>query len=86
MILTVLLVGLAEVIRRGVERNPAYVRLLGGNIKLKKMWLDIIYPPRPPARHFISGYAVRIFPCPSRANPVPVLWSMMTASTGATDL
>ncbi|KAL3958628.1 hypothetical protein ACCO45_006790 [Purpureocillium lilacinum] len=50
--------GLAEVIRRGVERNPAYVRLLGGNIKLKKMWLDIIYPPRPPARHFISGVVV----------------------------
>jgi hypothetical protein len=49
-------VGLAELIRRGVERNPAYVQLLGGKeIKLKKFWLDIIYPPAPPPKHYVSG-------------------------------
>ncbi|KOS17687.1 hypothetical protein ESCO_002513 [Escovopsis weberi] len=51
--------GLAELIRRGVERNPAYVQLLGGkDIKLKKLWLDIIYPPHPPPKHFVSGIIV----------------------------
>ncbi|PNY28281.1 Uncharacterized protein TCAP_01785 [Tolypocladium capitatum] len=51
--------GLAEVIRRGVERNPAYIKLLGGkDIKIKKLWLDIIYPPRPPAKHYVSGLII----------------------------
>ncbi|UNI23351.1 hypothetical protein JDV02_009177 [Purpureocillium takamizusanense] len=50
--------GLAEIIRRSVEHNPPYVKLLGGDIKLKKMWLDIIYPPGPPPRHYISGVVV----------------------------
>lgn len=51
-----IIVGLAELIRRGVERNPAYVQLLGGrDIKLKKFWLDIIYPPAPPPKHYVSG-------------------------------
>ncbi|KAK2594265.1 hypothetical protein QQS21_008044 [Conoideocrella luteorostrata] len=51
--------GLAEVIRRGVEKNPAYVRLLGGkDIKLKKLWLDIIYPPAPPPKHYVSGIII----------------------------
>lgn len=50
------IVGLAELIRRGVERNPAYVQLLGGrDIKLKKIWLDVIYPPAPPPKHYVSG-------------------------------
>ncbi|TFB02287.1 hypothetical protein CCMA1212_005662 [Trichoderma ghanense] len=51
--------GLAELIRRGVERNPAYVQLLGGrDIKLKKLWLDIIYPPAPPPKHYVSGIII----------------------------
>ncbi|KAK1254843.1 hypothetical protein MKX08_008838 [Trichoderma sp. CBMAI-0020] len=51
--------GLAELIRRGVERNPAYVQLLGGrDIKLKKFWLDIIYPPAPPPKHYVSGIII----------------------------
>ncbi|RFU77624.1 hypothetical protein TARUN_4617 [Trichoderma arundinaceum] len=51
--------GLAELIRRGVERNPAYVQLLGGrDIKLKKLWLDIIYPPAPPPKHYVSGVII----------------------------
>ncbi|GAB0134059.1 hypothetical protein EsDP_00002445 [Epichloe bromicola] len=51
--------GLAEMIRRGVEKNPGYVRLLGGkDIKLKKMWLDILYPPAPPPKHYVSGIII----------------------------
>ncbi|QLI64076.1 uncharacterized protein G6M90_00g025190 [Metarhizium brunneum] len=51
--------GLAEIIRRGVEKNPGYVRLLGGkDIKLKKLWLDIIYPPAPPPKHYVSGIII----------------------------
>ncbi|KAK5992641.1 hypothetical protein PT974_06056 [Cladobotryum mycophilum] len=43
----------------GVERNPAYVQLLGGkDIKLKKMWLDIIYPAGPPPKHYVSGIII----------------------------
>lgn len=49
-------VALAEMIKKGVEKNPGFVKLLGGkDVKLKKMWLDIIYPPAPPPKHFISG-------------------------------
>lgn len=51
--------GLAQLIRRGVERNPAYVKVLGGkNIQVKKFWLDIIYPPRPPPKHYVSGIII----------------------------
>ncbi|KHN95989.1 uncharacterized protein MAM_06094 [Metarhizium album ARSEF 1941] len=51
--------GLAEIIRRGVEKNPGYVRLLGGkDIKLKKLWLDILYPPAPPPKHYVSGIII----------------------------
>ncbi|KAG5994515.1 hypothetical protein E4U43_003215 [Claviceps pusilla] len=47
---------LAELIKKAVEKNPGCVKLLGGkDVKLKKMWLDIIYPPAPPPKHFISG-------------------------------
>ncbi|KAG5950761.1 hypothetical protein E4U53_004460 [Claviceps sorghi] len=50
---------LAEMVRRAVERNPDIVKLLGGKeIKLRKMWLDIIYPPEPPPKHFISGIII----------------------------
>ncbi|KAH6990939.1 hypothetical protein BKA56DRAFT_573445 [Ilyonectria sp. MPI-CAGE-AT-0026] len=51
--------GLADEIKRGVEKNPAFVRLLGGGaIKVKKLWLDIIYPPSPPPKHYVSGLIV----------------------------
>ncbi|KAG6041648.1 hypothetical protein E4U41_003086 [Claviceps citrina] len=51
--------GLVELIIRGVEKNPAYVKLLGGkDIKLRKMWLDIIYPLAPPPKHYISGIII----------------------------
>lgn len=28
----------------------------GKSTKVRKMWLDIIYPPAPPPKHYISGY------------------------------
>lgn len=51
--------GLADEIKRGVEKNPGFVRLLGGGaISVRKLWLDIIYPPAPPPQHYISGFIV----------------------------
>ncbi|KAF5004898.1 hypothetical protein FDECE_8618 [Fusarium decemcellulare] len=50
--------GLADEIKRGVEKNPAFVRLLGGTISVRKLWLDIIYPPAPPPVHYISGIII----------------------------
>jgi len=51
--------GLADEIKRGVEKNPAFVRLLGGGaITVRKLWLDIIYPPAPPPKHYISGIII----------------------------
>lgn len=56
-------VGMADMIRRGVEKNPGLVKVLGGGeIKVKKYWLDIIYPPRPPPKQYISGYS-ELFTC-----------------------
>ncbi|KAG6009132.1 hypothetical protein E4U21_003201 [Claviceps maximensis] len=50
---------LAEMVRKGVEKDSNFVKLLGGkDIKLKKMWLDIIYPHTPPPKHFISGIII----------------------------
>ncbi|KAG5977149.1 hypothetical protein E4U55_007021 [Claviceps digitariae] len=50
---------LAELIRKGVQQDADFVKLLGGeDIKLKKMWLDIIYPPEPPPIHMISGIII----------------------------
>lgn len=47
---------LAESVRQRVEANPAIARLMGGKTtKVRKMWLDIIYPPAPPPKHYISG-------------------------------
>ncbi|KAM5355346.1 hypothetical protein ACJ41O_001992 [Fusarium nematophilum] len=52
-------IGLADEIKRGVEKNPAFVRLLGGGaITVRKLWLDIIYPPAPPPKHFVSGIII----------------------------
>ena len=49
-------VGLADEIKRGVEKNPAFVKLLGGGaISVRKLWLDIIYPPAPPPKHYVAG-------------------------------
>ncbi|KAF4980153.1 hypothetical protein FZEAL_3772 [Fusarium zealandicum] len=51
--------GLADEIKRGVEKNPAFVRLLGGgSITVRKLWLDIIYPPAPPPKHYVSGIII----------------------------
>ncbi|EEU48836.1 uncharacterized protein NECHADRAFT_98971 [Fusarium vanettenii 77-13-4] len=51
--------GLADEIKRGVEKNPAFVKLLGGGaITVRKLWLDIIYPPAPPPKHYISGIII----------------------------
>ncbi|KAK7404128.1 hypothetical protein QQX98_010086 [Neonectria punicea] len=51
--------GLADEIKRGVEKNPAFVRLLGGGaISVRKLWLDIIYPPAPPPKHYVAGLIV----------------------------
>lgn len=51
--------GLADEIKRGVEKNPAFVRLLGGGgISVRKIWLDILYPPAPPPKHYVSGIIV----------------------------
>jgi hypothetical protein len=47
--------GLANEIKRGVERNPAFNKLLGGEITVRKYWLDIIFPPAPPPIHYVSG-------------------------------
>ncbi|KAG5927641.1 hypothetical protein E4U42_002008 [Claviceps africana] len=52
---------LAELVRRAVAENPILVNLVGGeDIKLKKTWLDIIYPPAPPPQHFISGFIINL--------------------------
>lgn len=47
--------GLANEIKRGVERNPAFNKLLGGEVAVRKFWLDIIFPPAPPPIHYVSG-------------------------------
>ncbi|KAF4125018.1 hypothetical protein GMORB2_3857 [Geosmithia morbida] len=50
---------LAETVRRRAEANPVIVNLMGGKTtKVRKMWLDIIYPPAPPPKHYISGLIV----------------------------
>ena len=47
---------LADTVRRVYESNPALIKFMGGkDLKVRKMWLDILYPPAPPPRHFISG-------------------------------
>lgn len=49
-------VKLAEGIRTAFDKNPVAVRLLGGNpTKVKKIWLDILFPARPPPKHYVSG-------------------------------
>ncbi|KAF4457957.1 hypothetical protein F53441_212 [Fusarium austroafricanum] len=50
--------GLANEIKRGVERNPAFNRLLGGEVAVRKFWLDIIFPPAPPPIHYVSGIMI----------------------------
>ncbi|KAM4058619.1 hypothetical protein HRG_006425 [Hirsutella rhossiliensis] len=51
--------GLAETIRSAAAKNPQYIKALGGHdIKLRKYWLDILYPPRPPPKHYMSGIIV----------------------------
>ncbi|KAH7269395.1 uncharacterized protein BKA55DRAFT_548474 [Fusarium redolens] len=50
--------GLANEIKRGVERNPAFNKLLGGEITVRKYWLDIIFPPAPPPIHYVSGIMI----------------------------
>lgn len=51
--------GLADEIKRGVEKNPGFVKLLGGGtISLRKLWLDIIYPAAPPPEHYVSGIMI----------------------------
>ncbi|KAF5629435.1 hypothetical protein F52700_7757 [Fusarium sp. NRRL 52700] len=50
--------GLAHEIKRGVERNPAFNKLLGGEITVRKYWLDIIFPPAPPPIHYVSGIMI----------------------------
>ncbi|PHH84852.1 hypothetical protein CDD83_1284 [Cordyceps sp. RAO-2017] len=50
---------LADIIGRSLQREPSFIRLSGGNqVKLRKLWLDILYPSRPPPKHFIAGIAV----------------------------
>lgn len=47
---------LAELIRRNIEKNSTYHRILGSNkISINKYWLDIIYPVRPPPIYHVSG-------------------------------
>lgn len=50
--------GLANEIKRGVERNPAFNKLLGGEVAVRKFWLDIIFPPAPPPMHYVSGIMI----------------------------
>ncbi|KAF5020110.1 hypothetical protein F66182_7873 [Fusarium sp. NRRL 66182] len=50
--------GLANEIRRGVERNPAFNKLLGGDVAVRKFWLDVIFPPAPPPKHYVSGIMI----------------------------
>ncbi|KAJ4137431.1 hypothetical protein NW768_003018 [Fusarium equiseti] len=50
--------GLANEIKRGVERNPAFNKLLGGEVAVRKFWLDIIFPPAPPPIHYVSGIMI----------------------------
>lgn len=48
--------GLAETIRSAAAKNPQYAKALGGqNIIIRKYWLDILYPPKPPPKHYMSG-------------------------------
>lgn len=57
-------VGFAEYIRRGIEKHPEYSKLLGGkDIKIKKFWLDIIYPNIPPPKHYVSGFVLSFCTC-----------------------
>jgi hypothetical protein len=50
---------LAEVVRKGFEKNPMTIKILGGkSVKVKKIWLDILYPPTPPPKHYVSGLIV----------------------------
>lgn len=47
---------LAEVVRKGFEKNPMTIKILGGkSVKVQKIWLDILYPPSPPPKHYVSG-------------------------------
>ncbi|KAF4995873.1 hypothetical protein FGRMN_4830 [Fusarium graminum] len=50
--------GLANEIKRGVERNPAFNKLLGGEVAVRKFWLDVIFPPTPPPIHYVSGIMI----------------------------
>ncbi|KAF7550115.1 hypothetical protein G7046_g8121 [Stylonectria norvegica] len=51
--------GLAEEIKKGVEKNPAFVKLLGGGtISIRKLWLDIIFPAAPPPKHYVAGILI----------------------------
>ncbi|KAH7256405.1 hypothetical protein BKA59DRAFT_72115 [Fusarium tricinctum] len=50
--------GLANEIKRGVEKNPAFNKLLGGEVAVRKFWLDIIFPPAPPPMHYVSGIMI----------------------------
>ncbi|KAF4505478.1 hypothetical protein G6O67_007423 [Ophiocordyceps sinensis] len=51
--------GLAETIRSAAAKNPQYAKALGGqNIIIRKYWLDILYPPKPPPKHYMSGIIV----------------------------
>ncbi|KAM0547015.1 hypothetical protein ACHAPJ_010558 [Fusarium lateritium] len=50
--------GLANEIKRGVERSPAVFKLLGGEVAVRKFWLDIIFPPAPPPMHYVSGIMI----------------------------
>ncbi|KAI9172168.1 hypothetical protein HJFPF1_01661 [Paramyrothecium foliicola] len=51
-------VELANVIRKSAEKNPALLSLLGKDTKVKKFWLDIIYPRAPPPKHYLSGLII----------------------------
>ncbi|KAK7223593.1 hypothetical protein V2G26_011596 [Clonostachys chloroleuca] len=50
---------LADIVRQALERHPSIISTMGGkNIRIKRSWLDILYPPAPPPKHYVSGLIV----------------------------
>lgn len=51
---------LAETIRQAIAKNGQYLRILGGkDITTSHFWLEVIFPNRPPPKHYVAGYGFR---------------------------
>lgn len=52
----IVLDSVAEILRRQLSVDPRFIKIFGGsNITVRRMWLDIIYPPSPPPLVYVSG-------------------------------